>query len=141
MFRLQNSEGTPGFRVDGYAGDGAPNLTDFGFDNLLGSMSIGPDPFFPVDIDATNFVSVLFANGDGFAGFNVREDPPNTLTFLVMFLEPRFVSLSVDYTAPVASSRARILYAARPRARRHQCAALAATQSLPRAIRRHNSCP
>ena len=47
MFRLQNSEGTRGFGVDGYAGDGAPNLTDFGFDNLLGSMSIGPDPFFP----------------------------------------------------------------------------------------------
>jgi hypothetical protein len=46
MFRLQNSEGTRDVRVDGYAGDGAPNLTDFGFDNLLGSMSIGPDPFF-----------------------------------------------------------------------------------------------
>jgi len=100
MFRLQNSEGTRGFRVDSYAGDGAPNLTDFGFDNLLGSMSIGPDPFFPVDIDATNFISVLFANGDGFGGFSVREDPPNTSNFLVMFLDPRFVSLSVDYTAP-----------------------------------------
>ena len=63
-------------------------------------MSIGPDPFFPVDTDATNFVSVLLANGDGFAGFGVREDPPNTSNFLIMFLDPRFVSLSVDYTAP-----------------------------------------
>ena len=67
MFRLENSEGTRGVRVDGYAGDGAPNLTDFGFDNLLSSMSIAPDPFFPVDLDTTNFVSALFANGDGFA--------------------------------------------------------------------------
>jgi PEP-CTERM motif len=100
MFRLQNSEGTRGVRVDGYAGDGAPNLTDFGLDNLLGSVSIGPDPFFPVNLDTTNFVSALFANGDGFAGFDVREDPANTSNFLVMFLDPRFVSLSVDYTAP-----------------------------------------
>ena len=31
MSRLQNFEGTRDVRVDGYAGDGAPNLTDFGF--------------------------------------------------------------------------------------------------------------
>jgi hypothetical protein len=45
-------------------------------------------------------VSAVFANGDGFTGFDVREDPPNTSNFLVMFVDPRFVSLSVDYTAP-----------------------------------------
>lgn len=55
-------------------------------------------------MDVTSFVAGLVAEGQGFAGFNVREDPANAANFLVMRLEGLAGNvlplLSIEFTPP-----------------------------------------
>jgi len=98
---INNSEGARDLQINGYAGDGSVQLADFAIESLVANFNIGPG-FSPLIVDTTSLVtSILAANGQ-FGGFNVQEDPPNVLNFLVMSLEQPLTSLAIDYTAPVA---------------------------------------
>jgi hypothetical protein len=101
-------DGTRQIALNGYAGDGAIQLTDFSQNGLVGNMILNPPGSQSVVFDATSFVAGLVTGGVGFAGFNVREDPANASNFAVMFFStgaaPDFGAapeLSVDFTAPI----------------------------------------
>ncbi|HJS17829.1 MAG TPA: hypothetical protein VJ785_03720 [Anaerolineales bacterium] len=95
---LSNFEGTRAIEVHGYAGDGSVQLSDFALNGRVATASVGPGGTQTLNIDVTPFVAELVENGRTFAGFTVREDPPNTSNFGVMRLEglPGSPVLSVE---------------------------------------------
>ena len=98
---INNVDGARSLQVNGYAGDGSVQLTDFSIESLVANFTIGPSPT-PLITDTTSMVAGILAANGQFAGFNVQEDPPNVPNFLVMSLEQSSTSLAIDYTAPVA---------------------------------------
>jgi hypothetical protein len=97
---LNNFEGTRQIALNGYAGDGTVSLSDFARDELVGLRTVGPAPT-GLNFDVTSFLSDLQNSGATFAGFNLREDPPNQFNFVVMSLSMGVYDapqLSVDYT-------------------------------------------
>jgi hypothetical protein len=84
---LSNFEGTRSIEVHGYAGDGTVQLSDLALNGLVGTASVDAGGTQTFVLDATSFVTDLVANGETFAGFNVREEPANASNFTVMSLE------------------------------------------------------
>lgn len=97
---LRNFEGIRALAVHGYAGDGTVQLGDFAVNGLVATASVDASGTQILILDVTSFVADLVADGETFAGFNVREEPANTSNFLVMAIEsgPPVV-LSIDFTA------------------------------------------
>lgn len=126
-------EGTRYLALHGYAGDGAVSLTDFSLNGLVGGWTLNPSSIPPtlqlLTFDASSFVRGLLSSGEAFAGFNLREDPPNKPNYLVLYFETRSPyyapRLSVDYTVrpvpepvPILLLAAGLMALALPRLRR-----------------------
>ena len=100
---LSNYEGARSLAVHGYTGTGVVQLGDFSVNHLLASTTVASGSGQRLVLDVTDFVTDLLANHDSFAGFSLREDPANTLNYLVMFLGGQeyywtVPTLSIDFT-------------------------------------------
>ena len=115
-FGIAAAEGPRDIQVNGYAGDGSIQLTDFAQDGLIGATTVGPGGSTPTvggiyipDFDATAFITNLVDNGDPFAGFNVREFPANLVNFTIMGAPVSNdvcqcpLELLIDYSSPSTS--------------------------------------
>jgi len=106
---LNNGEGTREIALNGYAGDGTVQLTDFALNGFVGAQTVGWG-LTALNFDVTSFLSQLQSSGGTFAGFNFREDPANQFNYTVMQLSVAVYNapeLSVDYTeVPEATSPA-----------------------------------
>jgi hypothetical protein len=96
-------EGPRQLALYGYAGDGILDLNDFSEGTLLGSSTVLPVGSQVVIFDTTSLVDSLMGGSSAFAGFNVREEPPNTPNFTVMILDVNSTSpaLTIDFTEPL----------------------------------------
>ena len=105
---LQAWEGTRSIEVHGYSGDGSVHLGDFALNGLVGTVSADASGTQTFVLDVTSFLAELTANGAAFAGFNVREEPPNSANFTVMALELNGTPvLSIDFLPGPASPNAK----------------------------------
>ncbi len=96
---LSNFEGLRGLELHGYPGSGAVRLADFALNGLVGTALVDASGTQTLVFDVTNFVAGLAADGQAFAGFNVREEPANSTNFTVMFLELGGVpGLSIEFS-------------------------------------------
>ncbi len=93
---ISNVEGNRTLQLDGYAGDGLLQLTDFSMSGLLASAMVAPTGTQTLTFDVSAFMQTLSAGGTPFAGFNLREFPPNNSNFLVM-QNVEFRNLSVEF--------------------------------------------
>jgi hypothetical protein len=93
-------EGSRQIAFHGYPGDGTASLGDFSLYGFLDRATLKPSGSYDVSIDATAFLQDLITGGKWFAGFNVREDPPNRSNYTVLFFSTKWPTaprLSVDY--------------------------------------------
>jgi len=101
---MSNFEGERSLEVHGYAGNGMVELDDFARAGRVASAGLGSQGTVTLVMDVSSFVAGLVAEGQGFAGFNVREDPANAANFLVMRLEGLAGNvlplLSIEFTPP-----------------------------------------
>lgn len=80
-------EGPRSLAVHAYAGDGQITLPDFSRDGYAGGAILPATGTVTAEIDVTDAVRALVASGAAFAGFTLREDPPNAPNYVVMFVE------------------------------------------------------
>lgn len=69
------SAGPRTIQLHGYAGDGAVMLQDFPPGEGLGAASVVSGVWSTLSFDVTNFVLDLIRRSEGWAGFNIREEP------------------------------------------------------------------
>ncbi len=99
-------QGSRSVALGGYAGDGSVRLTDFSSNPPVAAVNLQPPGSESVALDAGAFIKTLIAGGQRFAGFTLREEPPNNANFEVLFfamtgvLAPR---LSIEFE-PVVDS-------------------------------------
>lgn len=83
----------------GYAGDGSISLADFSLGSLVASATVNPVAGLQTVIfDATAFLDTLVAGNATFAGFNLREDPANSVNLGVMGFMELPARLSIGFT-------------------------------------------
>jgi hypothetical protein len=80
-------EGTRNLEVNGYVGDGMVKLQDFSVDDPIGNEILPPGTSQNLVFDVTGFVNNLADNGDQFAGFNLRENPPSASNFTLFNID------------------------------------------------------
>jgi hypothetical protein len=103
-FTISSVDGIRQIQLHGYVGDGTITLDDFAENGLVGSTTLNPPGSEKVIFDATPLVETLVKSGERFAGFNLREEPPNVSNFLVLFFGkegPPRPQLSIDFTPPL----------------------------------------
>ncbi|HEU4383005.1 MAG TPA: hypothetical protein VFR85_05805 [Anaeromyxobacteraceae bacterium] len=106
-FMIGSSEGSRSIAAHGYAGDGIVDLADFSRDGLGGIASFDPG-IHAFDFDVTDLVRTWVSQNATYAGFNVREAPPNTANFLVMQVDmygPISPQLRIDYASSGGAAR------------------------------------
>src|SRR5687768_10468235 len=79
-------EGPRQIQLHIYPGDGTVQLSDFAATRVAGVTSVHPIGSQTLVFDVTSVMIGLLARGGTFAGFTVREEPPNAPNYTVMFM-------------------------------------------------------
>lgn len=93
--RISNFEGVRSIEIDGYGGDGTLTMADFGANGALGQATLQPGGTQVMDFDVTSFLQGLLG-ANSYAGFNLRETPPNSHNFVLFAVET--AQLKVAYS-------------------------------------------
>jgi hypothetical protein len=92
--------GTRSIALHGYAGDGVLQLADFTRDGLVDSKTLSGQQDQDVAFNVQGIIASLVTDGEMYAGFNFREDPPNDQNFGVIGLDNYVAFLRIDFTPP-----------------------------------------